>query len=81
MVYLALVGTAVWWLAVDRSALAVAAVAAAAATIAVTALVAAPLHGRLTRRDDALLARLLAADRVRAVLAVAAAVLALVAVA
>lgn len=33
----------------------------------VTATVAAPLHGRLDTRDPALLARLLAADRVRCV--------------
>jgi Domain of unknown function (DUF1772) len=43
-----------------------------------TALVAAPLHGRLARRDDALVTRLLTADRVRcaaALVAVAGAVL------
>jgi hypothetical protein len=43
------------------------AVAGTAAAILVTATMAAPLHGRLDRRDPALLARLLAADRVRCV--------------
>ncbi|CAB4689136.1 MAG: hypothetical protein F2667_01580 [Actinobacteria bacterium] len=47
---------------------------AAAATIAVTALWAAPTHGRLTRAEPDLLRRLLLADRVRAALAVVAAV-------
>jgi hypothetical protein len=43
------------------------AVAGTAVAIVVTATVAAPLHGRLDTRDPALLARLLAADRVRCV--------------
>ena len=43
------------------------AVAGTALAIVVTATVAAPLHGRLDTRDPALLARLLAADRVRCV--------------
>ena len=41
------------------------ALAGTAVAILVTATVAAPLHGRLDRRDAALLARLLVADRVR----------------
>jgi Domain of unknown function (DUF1772) len=43
------------------------ALAGTAVAILVTATVAAPLHGRLDARDPALLARLLAADRVRCV--------------
>ena len=43
------------------------AVAGTAVAIVVTATVAAPLHGRLDTRDPALLARLLAADRVRCI--------------
>jgi len=43
------------------------ALAGTAVAIMVTATVAAPLHGRLDTRDPALLARLLAADRVRCV--------------
>jgi hypothetical protein len=47
--------------------------------LAVTALVAAPVHGRLGSRDDALVARLLVADRWRCALAVLGAVAATVA--
>ena len=43
------------------------ALAGTAVAILVTATTAAPLHGRLDRRDPALVARLLAADRVRCV--------------
>ena len=43
------------------------ALAATAVAIVVTAAVATPLHGRLDTRDPTLLARLLAADRVRCV--------------
>jgi hypothetical protein len=70
--YALLVATGVWWLAVDWSALAVAAVVLALLTIAVTAILAAPLHRRLIKRDDATVARLLSVDRWRAVLALAA---------
>lgn len=80
VLYLAVLGTGVWWLLADASVLAWVAVALSAGAVAVTAAVAAPLHGRLTRRDDALLRRLLAADRVRTAFAVAGAVVALVAV-
>ena len=43
------------------------ALAGTAVAILVTATIAAPLHGRLDPRDPALVARLLAADRVRCV--------------
>ena len=56
------------------------ALAAAAAALAVTAVAAAPTHGRLTDRDDALVTRLLVADRWRCAFAVGGAVLAVVAV-
>ncbi|QIG41709.1 DUF1772 domain-containing protein [Nocardioides anomalus] len=81
VVYVALAATAVWWLLVDRTAWAVVAVVLAAATVLVTAAFAAPLHRRLVKRDDALVARLLRVDRVRTGLAVAALAAALVAVA
>ena len=48
--------------------------------LATTAVAAAPLHGRLTDRDDALVARLLVADRWRCALAVLGAVAATAAV-
>ena len=79
VVYLALVGAGVWLMAVDRSPAAVVGVVAAAATILVTAAVAAPVHRRLTRRDDRLIGQLLRADRLRlagAVVALAAALVA-----
>src|SRR4051795_13335868 len=53
VVYLGLVATSVWWLVDDWSALAVIAVALAALAMVVTALVAAPLHRQLVRRDEA----------------------------
>jgi hypothetical protein len=81
VLYAALVATGAWWIVVDRSALAVVAVALAALTMAVTAAVAAPLHRRLVRREETLVARLLSADRVRTALAVAAAAVALAGVA
>jgi hypothetical protein len=71
--YLALAATGVWWLATDWSALAVVAVVLAALSMATTAVLAAPLHRRLVRRDDAALARLLGVDKARTVLALAAA--------
>jgi hypothetical protein len=70
--YLALVATAVWWLADDWSAIAVVAVVLALLSIAVTAVLAAPLHRRLVKRDDATVARLLTVDRWRTGFAVAA---------
>lgn len=77
--YLALAATAVWWLADDWSTLAVVAVVLALLPAALTATVAAPLHRRLVKRDDALLARLLGVDRLRTVLAAAAVVVAAIA--
>ena len=71
--YLALAATGAWWLATDWSALAVVAVVLAALSMATTAVLAAPLHRRLVRRDDAALARLLSVDKARTVLAFAAA--------
>ena len=70
--YLALAATGAWWLATDWSAMAVVAVALAALAMAITAVLAAPLHRRLVRRDDAALTRLLKVDRARTVLAFAA---------
>ena len=70
--YLALAATGAWWLATDWSALAVVAVGLAALSMAITAVLAAPLHRRLVRRDDAALARLLSVDRARTLLAFAA---------
>jgi hypothetical protein len=72
VIYLALVGTGVWWLAVDWSALAVVAVVLALLAVAVTAVLAAPLHRRLVKRDDAAVARLIAVDRWRTVFALGA---------
>jgi hypothetical protein len=70
--YAALAATGVWWLAVDWSVLAVIAVVLALLAVAVTAVVAAPLHRRLVKRDDATVARLFLVDRWRSALAVAA---------
>lgn len=56
------------------------ALAGAIGALGLTAAAAAPIHGRLADRDDALVSRLLVADRARCVLAVAGAVLAVVAV-
>ena len=77
--YLALAATGAWWLATDWSALAVVAVVLAALSMAITAVLAAPLHRRLVRRDDAALTRLLGVDKARTVLAFAAAGVAVVA--
>jgi hypothetical protein len=71
--YLAMAATAVWWLATDWSALAVVAVVLAGLSVGVTAVLAAPLHRRLVKRDEAALTRLLAVDRARTLLAFAAA--------
>jgi hypothetical protein len=71
--YLALAVTGAWWLAADWSALALVAVILAALSVASTLVLAAPLHRRLVRRDDAALRRLIGVDRVRTVLAFAAA--------
>ena len=71
--YPALVATGAWWLATDWSTIAAVAVVLAALSMAVTVVLAAPLHRRLVRRDDAALTRLLGVDRARTVLAFAAA--------
>jgi hypothetical protein len=70
--YVALAATGLWWLAADWSALAVVAVVLAALSMAVTLVLAAPLHRRLIRRDEAALARLLGVDKARTLLAFAA---------
>jgi hypothetical protein len=70
--YVALAATGAWWLAVDWSALPVVSVVLAALSMAVTAVLAAPLHRRLVRRDETALARLLGVDKARTVLAFAA---------
>lgn len=70
--YVAVAGTGAWWLAVDWSTLAVVAVVLALLSMAVTAVLAAPLHRRLVRRDDRLIDRLIRVDRMRTVLAAAA---------
>jgi hypothetical protein len=57
------------------------ALAAAATAMGLTAAVAAPAHGRLTRRDERVLARLLVADRMRCAAALVALVAAVVSVA
>ena len=80
LTYLALAGTGAWWLAVDWSTLALVAVVLALLSMAVTALLAAPLHRRLVRRDDRLLDRLVRVDRMRTVLAAAAVAVAVAAV-
>jgi hypothetical protein len=71
-IYLALAATAVWWLADDWSTLAVIAVVLVLLSMAATFVVAAPLHRRLVKRDEAALTRLLGVDRLRTLLAVAA---------
>ena len=78
--YVAVAGTGAWWLAVDWSTLAAVAVTLAVLSMAVTAVLAAPLHRRLVRRDDAVIDRLLRVDRMRTVLAAAAVALAVVGV-
>jgi hypothetical protein len=78
--YVAVAGTGAWWLAVDWSTLAAVAVALALLSMAVTAVLAAPLHRRLVRRDDALIDRLLRVDRMRTVFGAAAVAVAVVAV-
>jgi len=78
--YLAMAGTGAWWLVVDWSTLAAVAVVLALLSMAVTALLAAPLHRRLVRRDDRVIDRLVRVDRMRTVLAATAAAAAVVGV-
>jgi Domain of unknown function (DUF1772) len=80
VIYAALAATGAWWLATDWSILAAGAVVLAALAAAVTLVVAAPLHRRLVRRDDAVLGRLLGADKARTVLALASVAVAIAAV-
>ena len=65
IIYVAVAGAGAWWLAVDWSTLAAVAVTVAVLSMAVTAVLAAPLHRRLVRRDDGLIDRLLRVDRMR----------------
>lgn len=81
LLYAGLLGTGAWVLATGPHPLALASLVCAAGCLAVTALGAAPLHGRLDAPHPGLLRRLLVVDRVRAGLAVAAAALAALAVA
>jgi hypothetical protein len=80
VVYLALLVTGWALVAAGPDAAGWLALALTAAALATTALAAAPTHGRLTARDDALVARLLVADRWRCAFAVAGAVASVVAV-
>jgi hypothetical protein len=70
--YLLVAGTGVWWLADDFSTLPVVAVVLGLLPMALTAIVAAPLHRRLVKRDEAALTRLITVDRVRTFFAFAA---------
>ena len=78
--YAAVSGTGAWWLAVDWSTTAAVAVVLALLSMAVTVLLAAPMHRRLVRRDEALIDRLVRIDQVRTVLGVAAVAVAIAAV-
>lgn len=79
VVYAGVVASAVASLATRRSAPALVSALASATSLGTTAIVAAPLHGRLgAGRDPELLARLRRADRVRSAGAVVALVAALV---
>ncbi|XAS75275.1 hypothetical protein V3G39_11430 [Dermatophilaceae bacterium Sec6.4] len=70
VVYVLLAVSVCWMLLADRSGWTYAGAVLAAAVASVTAFGAAPIHGRLSERDDALVRRLLQIDTVRAVLAV-----------
>ncbi len=75
VVYGSLVVAGVWALVASRSAATWVAVGGAAVAVLATALVAGPAHGRLSAgKDDRVVRRLLAADRVRTAAAVVAAV-------
>lgn len=80
MSYAGLVAAGAWLLTSSPGPLGVAAVLAAAGSVVVTAVAAAPTHGRLVTPDPTLLRRLLLADRVRCACAVLGAVLAVAAV-
>jgi hypothetical protein len=81
VVYGALVVASAAVLATSPTAAEVVAVVASAAAVLVTAVRAAPLHGRLGRRDEALVRQLLTADRVRLLAATVAALAAAMAAA
>jgi hypothetical protein len=80
VVYLALLVTGGLLVASGPDAAGWSALGLTGAALATTAAVAAPTHGRLAERDDALVARLLVADRWRCVLALLGAAAAVVAV-
>jgi len=71
VVYAAVLGAVAWSLVADPTGWVAASAAAQAVALGVTATLAAPLHGRLSDRDEALVVRLLRVDRVRAAAAVA----------
>lgn len=81
LVYAAVVASGACLVASGPGLLAVIALAGSGAALATTAFAAAPLHGRLGARDNALVARLLVADRWRCGFALAGALAAGVAVA
>ncbi len=81
VVYLALVVAGAALVVAGPDAVGWVALAASAAALAITATLAAPLHGRLDSRDDARVARLLVVDRWRCAAAVVGALAAVVAVA
>lgn len=70
VVYVLLAGSISWLLITDRTGSTYAGAVVAAAIAAVTVFGAAPIHGRLTSRDDDVIRRLLRIDQVRALLAV-----------
>ncbi|QCW51902.1 hypothetical protein FE634_18535 [Nocardioides dongxiaopingii] len=74
VVYVALLATGAFLLASGPDAVAWLGLGGAASALAVTATLAAPTHGRLTDRDEALVARLLVVDRWRCAAAVLGAV-------
>ncbi|WP_341925600.1 hypothetical protein [Nocardioides psychrotolerans] len=79
LTYAGLVAAGAWLLASSPGPLGLAAVLAAAGSVVVTAVAAAPTHGRLVTPDPALLRRLLVVDRLRGLFAVLALVLAVAA--
>jgi len=70
LTYGGLVAAGAWLLVDSPSRLGIAAVLAAVGCVVVTAVAAAPTHGRLVGPDPVLLRRLLRADRLRGLLAV-----------
>lgn len=70
LVYVLLAASVIWLLMTDRHGSTYVGAVGAATIAAVTAFGAAPLHGRLSVRNDELISRLLRIDQVRALLAV-----------